>query len=143
MARTAPSKTPAPRKTPAAKPQVAAKAAPVKAKATPVKAKAPAAKPVEAAAKPAPVAKAKPAVVADKPVKLKHKLVRDSFTMPKADFDLIAVLKERALGFRQPVKKSELLRAGLRVLNGLPDAALKGALGSLEALKPGRPKNEA
>ena len=75
--------------------------------------------------------------------KTKHKLVRDSFTMPKADFDLIAVLKERALGFRQPAKKSELLRAGLYVLNGLPDESLKSALASLVALKPGRPKTNA
>jgi hypothetical protein len=46
----------------------------------------------------------------------KPKMVRDSFTMPQADFDLVHLLKERALGFRRPTKKSELLRAGLQAL---------------------------
>ena len=78
--------------------------------------------------------------VDNKPPKIKHKLVRDSFTMPKADFDLIAGLKERAIGFKRPAKKSELLRAGLHVLASLSDVALKNALGLLETLKPGRPK---
>ena len=75
-----------------------------------------------------------------KPPKLKAKLVRDSFTMPQADFALIAALKERALGFRRPTKKSELLRAGLQVLAGLNDAALQSVLEALPALKLGRPK---
>lgn len=42
----------------------------------------------------------------------KAKPVRDSFTMPQADYALIDKLKERALAFRRPAKKSELLRAG-------------------------------
>ena len=70
----------------------------------------------------------------------KPKLVRDSFTMPQADFDLVAVLKQRALGFKRPVKKSELLRAGLHALNALSDKRLQGALDALEPLKPGRPR---
>lgn len=75
-----------------------------------------------------------------KPPKAKAKLVRDSFTMPQADFDLIAGLKERALGFKRPAKKSELLRAGLQAISGLNDTALKAALDALTPLKPGRPK---
>ncbi len=77
-------------------------------------------------------------VVAPKPEKVKR--VRDSFTMPRADFDLIDQLKDRALGFKRPTKKSELLRAGLQVLQGLTDAQLLAALGALTQLKPGRPK---
>ena len=108
----------------------------------------PAAKPsVKPAAKAAKAAKAaaptpKPAAPAQpaKPAKVKAKLVRDSFTMPQADFALIAALKERALGFRRPTKKSELLRAGLQVLAGLNDAALQSVLEALPALKLGRPK---
>ena len=103
----------------------------------------PAAKPAAAkktATKPAKApAPAKPAVVAKAP-KQKAKLVRDSFTMPQVDFDLIAVLKERALGFKRPTKKSELLRAGLQALAGLNDLALQAALNALPPLKPGRPK---
>ena len=81
---------------------------------------------------------AKPASA--KPVKVKLKLVRDSFTMPQTDFELIDVLKQRALGFRHPAKKSELLRAGLQVLADLPPAQLEAALSRIPSLKPGRPK---
>ena len=70
------------------------------------------------------------------------KLVRDSFTMPRADFELIHTLKERALGFKRPTKKSELLRAGLQALAALDDAALKARLERLIPLKPGRPKQK-
>lgn len=70
----------------------------------------------------------------------KAKLVRDSFTMPQADFALVAALKERALNFKRPTKKSELLRAGLQALAGLDDKALQAALDALTPLKPGRPK---
>jgi hypothetical protein len=79
----------------------------------------------------------------DKVEKTKVKLVRDSFTMPAEDWALIARLKERALGFKRPSKKSELLRAGLQVLAALPEAQLQQALDRLTPLKPGRPKAEA
>lgn len=72
----------------------------------------------------------------------RHKLVRDSFTMPRADFELIHALKERALGFKRPTKKSELLRAGLQALAVLDDAALQARLERLIPLKPGRPKQK-
>jgi len=74
--------------------------------------------------------------------KIKIKLVRDSFTMPADDWALIAQLKERALAFKRPAKKSELLRAGLQALAALPDAKLKSSLDKLQPLKPGRPKND-
>jgi len=76
----------------------------------------------------------------DKSGKGKAKLVRDSFTMPQADFGLIAILKARAIGLARPTKKSELLCAGLQALAALDDARLQAALGSLISLKPGRPK---
>lgn len=101
----------------------------------------PAAKaPTKPAPKPAAEAIAKPArPAAGKGAKTKHKLVRDSFTMPRADFDLIAALKDRALNFKRPTKKSELLRAGLHVLSALNDAQLRISLEQLTRLKPGRP----
>lgn len=76
------------------------------------------------------------------PKKVKQKLVRDSFTMPHDDFKLIDQLKERALGFKRPAKKSELLRAGLQALAGLSDTKLKAALDALAPLKPGRPRKD-
>lgn len=75
--------------------------------------------------------------------KARQKLVRDSFTMPPQDFNLIADLKARALGFGRPTKKSELLRAGLQVLNAMKPAALQQVLSQLAPLKTGRPKKHS
>ncbi|MFM7505354.1 MAG: hypothetical protein ACKO3M_02110 [Rubrivivax sp.] len=86
---------------------------------------------------------AEPVAPAGKPAATGTKLVRDSFTMPQADFELVALLKARALEFKRPTKKSELLRAGLHALNRLNDKALQAALESLTPLKTGRPKKPA
>lgn len=69
----------------------------------------------------------------------KPKLVRDSFTIPKTEFAAIDALKTRAIALGTSVKKSELLRAGLMVLQGLNDAAYKAALSAVPTLKTGRP----
>lgn len=84
-------------------------------------------------------AKATPPATTESTTK-RQKLVRDSFTMPRTDFSLIETLKQRALNFRRPTKKSELLRAGLYALDAMDDASLHGALEALVSLKPGRPK---
>src|SRR5512143_1244505 len=65
----------------------------------------------------------------------KLKVVRDSFTMPQTDYDLIPALKEKALKAGLHVKKSELLRAGLRALDALSAAQLKRAVAGLEQIK--------
>lgn len=107
----------------------------------------PAAKPATRAAKTdaKPAKPARPAKPAEPPkvAKPKARLVRDSFTMPQADFALVATLKARALDFKRPTKKSELLRAGLHALAQLDNAGLQRALGALTPLKPGRPKKGA
>lgn len=72
----------------------------------------------------------------------KPKLVRDSFTIPKDEYAVIEALKQRAATLAQPVKKSELLRAGLKTLAGLSDTALRSALQSVPSIKTGRPKAE-
>jgi hypothetical protein len=95
----------------------------------------PAAPKLPKAAKPAPAA-----TDAAKPARAKEKLVRDSFTMPRNEFALIAQLKERALGFKRATKKSELLRAGLQALAAASDAQLQALLVALPQLKAGRPK---
>lgn len=77
-----------------------------------------------------------------KPAGKKHKLVRDSFTMPQQDFDLIAALKKRALAAGHAAKKSELLRAGLHALIRLEETALRATLEALIKLKAGRPRKE-
>jgi hypothetical protein len=149
----APTKTApkAPAKTPAK--TVAKTAAKVAAKPA-APAKAPAAAPANAvkavnvvkADKPVSVVKAdKPAKAEKTPKPAKapkphDKPVRDSFTMPEADFALIAALKQRALGARRETKKSELLRAGLHALAAMDTPALMAALGKLAPVKIGRPK---
>ena len=52
------------------------------------------------------------------------KVIRDSFTMPAVDHELIGILKTRCLGLGIAIKKSELLRAGLAALDRLPDESL-------------------
>ena len=69
----------------------------------------------------------------------KEKVVRDSFTMPQSDYALIAELKETAIKSGLHVKKSELLRAGLRLLAKSNAAQLKRAVAALEKIKTGRP----
>jgi len=101
--------------------------------------------PVSAPKKAAPAAKRPAAQVlaqtpAPKPAKVRCKPVRDSFTMPEADFALIATLKARALSTQREVKKSELLRAGLHALAALATPALVAAIDQLEPVKIGRPK---
>jgi hypothetical protein len=130
--------------------QTAVKAQTVKAPAT----KKPAAKkpivkkPVvkKAAVKKAPLKKAaaKPAtpVKALKPAKVKKpKLVRDSFTIPKDEYVVIDGLKLRAGKLGQSVKKSELLRAGVKALAAMSDIQFKAALSNVPTIKTGRPKN--
>lgn len=101
--------------------------------------------PVKAIKKAAAVAQEKVAEV-PKVAKLKKqapkkpKLVRDSFTIPEADYALFAVLRQRALAAGIEVKKSEVLRAAVAALAQLEDAELIKAIGLIERIKTGRPK---
>jgi len=76
----------------------------------------------------------------EKKLEVKVKVVRDSFTMPQTDYDLIAEIKQKALSNGIHLKKSELLRAGLQVLSKLNSAQLKITVANLEKIKTGRPK---
>ncbi len=152
---TAPSpKTPIPAKAPARKAaskvagKTVRKAVATKAPAAPAKPAVPPqvktaqvakpAKPVKAA-KPTKVAKPPKSLKAEKPAKA-DKVVRDSFTMPQSDFDIIDRIKLRAIEWKQPVKKSEVLRAGLQALEALSDAKVRTLLTGLAPIKKGRPK---
>jgi hypothetical protein len=72
--------------------------------------------------------------------KVKHKLVRDSFTIPKSEYSVLEGLKVRAANLKRPVKKSELLRAGVSALHAMTDKAFLSALNAVPSLKTGRPK---
>jgi len=84
-------------------------------------------------------AAAKPAAKEKAP---KLKMERDSFTMPKAEYAQLYVLKERLAKLGNPAKKSELLRAGIMQLAAMTDAALKVAMSKVPTIKTGRPKKK-
>jgi hypothetical protein len=70
----------------------------------------------------------------------KAKLVRDSFTIPKNEYVVIDSLKKRAIASGQAVKKSELLRAGIKALAAMSEIQFKAALSNVPPIKTGRPK---
>ena len=138
------------RKTSAVKSAVSAKRAPSKAARAP--AKSPAKPPLKTAAKTPVKAKlspqAKTAVKTavkpvNKPVKVekakKPKMIRDSFTIPKTEYVVIDALKERAGKLSRAAKNSELLRAGVKALAAMSDAAFLAALTAVPTIKTGRP----
>ena len=138
------------RKTSAVKSAVSAKRAPSKAARAP--AKSPAKPPLKTAAKTPVKAKlspqAKTAVktaskAISKPAKVekakKPKMIRDSFTIPKTEYVVIDALKERAGKLSRAAKKSELLRAGVKALAAMSDAAFLAALTAVPTIKTGRP----
>ena len=134
---------PAAPKTPFAKPQTArtSPSAPVKAKrAASPKAASPKSAPAKAAQAAAPV-QAKPTPVSATTVAKdkKVKVVRDSFTIPKNEYSQLGDMKKKALGLGLEIKKSELIRAGLLMLNAASDASFKKALSNVPTLKTGRP----
>ena len=138
------------RKTSAVKSAVSAKRAPSKAARAP--AKSPAKPPLKTAAKAPVKAKLSPQAKTvvktavkpvSKPVKVekakKPKMIRDSFTIPKTEYVVIDALKERAGKLSRAAKKSELLRAGVKALAAMSDAAFLAALTAVPTIKTGRP----
>ena len=90
-----------------------------------------------AAKKPSPDKKAKPDVKAAR-IK-KPKLVRDSFTMPQSEYDVLAQVKKSCIAAGIEIKKSDLLRIGVAMLQQLDTKKINEALQSLTPLKAGRP----
>lgn len=89
------------------------------------------------AAKPAPLAK--PAA-ASKPTKHKKvKMVRDKISIPETEYLVLAGLKLRAAKLGHPVKKTLLIRAGIKALAAMADAAFVPAIRAIPKLKDGRP----
>lgn len=128
--------TTTPRKRPTAK-SAAVKTTPLAKKTIPLKtASVSASKSTRSAAKPLAQALVKPKTEKAK----KPKMVRDSFTFPKTEYAVLDELKQRAAKLAHPIKKGELLRAGLKALLAMPDAAFLHALQAVPAIKTGRPK---
>ena len=134
------------RKTSAVKSAVSAKRAPSKAARSPAKSplKTAAKTPVKARQSPQTKTAVKTAVKpVSKLVKVekakKPKMIRDSFTIPKTEYVVIDALKERAGKLSRAAKKSELLRAGVKALAAMSDAAFLAALAAVPTIKTGRP----
>jgi hypothetical protein len=70
----------------------------------------------------------------------KEKVVRDGFSMPRADYEKFKTLKAVCLAGGVAVKKSELLRAGLHALEALTVPDLVARIRALPAIKAGRKK---
>ncbi len=73
-----------------------------------------------------------------KPAKVK--VVRDSFTMPKSEYEQITTMKAACLASGVSVKKSELIRAGIGLLARMSADEVVTLVGELPVIKTGRPK---
>jgi hypothetical protein len=103
-------------------------------------AKKPAPRTKTAAAPKSPAAPAKVAKVA-KPAEIKKpKLVRDSFTMPQIDHDMIKQCKKTAVATGRETKKSEVVRAAIRCFAALSMPQQLAAYAALQTIPLGRPK---
>lgn len=69
----------------------------------------------------------------------KERVIRDSFTLPSGDYDLIAAIRQRCLSSAVNVTKSEVIRAGLHALMEMPEEDLLKLISSIEKVKIGRP----
>jgi hypothetical protein len=72
----------------------------------------------------------------------KPKLIRDSFTMPESEYELIASVKKRCIVKGLAAKKSEVIRAAIIDFAARSDAAITAALEALVAIKTGRPPKD-
>lgn len=73
----------------------------------------------------------------------KVKMVRDSISMPKTEFQVLGEMKTRAGKLGVEVKKTELIRAGIKALAALTDTSFAAAIRAVPNLKTGRPAKSA
>ena len=70
------------------------------------------------------------------------KLIRDTFSMPDSDYQLIAEILDRSPAMAARSTKSEIIRAGLKVLHHMDDEHLREVLNQVQRLKTGRPAKQ-
>ncbi len=70
----------------------------------------------------------------------KPNLVRDSFTIPEGEYQLLTETKKACVKAGIEIKKSELIRIGIGLVHALGVGRLKKAQQSLQPVKAGRPK---
>ena len=69
-------------------------------------------------------------------------LVRDSFTIPKLEYLMLDALKLRAEALGKSVKKSTLIRAGIKALAAMPDSQFLAAVKAITRIKTGHPTKD-
>ncbi len=77
------------------------------------------------------------------PTPKQKKVIRDSFTLPGGDYELIATIRQRCLKLAVNATKSEVIRAGLHILESLSDQELIEVMERLEKVKTGRPAEKS
>jgi hypothetical protein len=81
------------------------------------------------------------ATAGKKKLDVKHaKLVRDSFTIPEDELQLLMDAKKKCLKAGVNIKKSELIRIGISLVYGLGLSRLKKEKRALQPIKTGRPR---
>ena len=78
------------------------------------------------------------AKVAAKPVADGEMAVRDTFSMPGAEYEVIEKIRNKAARDGYIYSKSEIVRAALLALNALPQKDVMYRLSTVEKSKPGR-----
>lgn len=68
-------------------------------------------------------------------------IIRETFSMPPSDSDLIDQLRQRSAAQGVMLNRSEILRAGLAALGTLSDAKLVEIGNQVPKMKTGRPKS--
>ena len=71
----------------------------------------------------------------------KINVIRDTFTLPESDYNLINICKTKLLENKINATKSEIIRAGLILLNKLTEEELVNSYKLVNKIKIGRPKN--
>jgi hypothetical protein len=67
------------------------------------------------------------------------RVIRDSFTIPDGEYELIPKIKKRCMKAGIGANKSEILRAGLAALDRMPDGELAKVFERIPRVKTGRP----
>lgn len=83
----------------------------------------------------APVVEKPKSVPKPKPEKKKEKVVRDTFSLPFSDYQLIGKIVQRTAKIGTPVNKSEAIRLGLKAVEAMKEADLVLLLQKLEKLR--------
>jgi hypothetical protein len=71
---------------------------------------------------------------------VKTKLIRDSFAIPEKEYAALVAVKKTCLKAGLEIKKTELIRIGIALVNDLTTAKIKTAQAKLTQISAGRPK---